>query len=280
MRNGGRESVALIGLAALALGSGGGCAPAARPSEKAAMPERKVWTAPDPATIPAGPFGDSVRLGLRIFEQTPKYAAAYAGNRLSCNDCHIQGGTEAYASPMVGLPGLFPMYNRRAKRVITLEERIQECFLRSENGSRLPYDGPEMTALVSYIQWLSQGQPAGQAFPGRGLVKLPELEGNAVRGAGIYRGQCAGCHGADGAGKPPILPALWGPDAYNTGAGMNQVAKMAAFVRHNMPQNHPGTLTPQEAYDVSAYVARKPHPRFQPHPPKPLPGARTRHRVS
>ena len=265
MKNRRLQNPALIGLAALVLGSGG-CTPAA-PSGAPAKPDRKQWTAPDPAKIPAGPFGDSVRLGLGIFEQTPKYAAAYVGNRLSCNDCHIQGGTAAHASPMVGLPGLFPMYNKRANRVISLEERIQECFLRSENGRRLPYDSPEMTALVSYMQWLSQGQTAGHPFPGRGLAKLPELQGNAARGEGLYRQQCAGCHGADGAGKPPILPALWGPDAYNTGAGMNQVAKMAAFVQRNMPQNHPGTLTPQEAYDVSAYVASRPHSRFQPDPP-------------
>jgi cytochrome c len=27
-----------------------------------------------------------------------------------------------------------------------------------------------------------------------------------------------------------------------------------AFVYHNMPQNHPGTLSAQEAYDVSAFI--------------------------
>jgi cytochrome c len=36
-----------------------------------------------------------------------------------------------------------------------------------------------------------------------------------------------------------ILPALWGLDAYNDGAGMNQVKKMAAFVIRNMLQNNP-----------------------------------------
>ena len=78
----------------------------------------------------------------------------------------------------------------------------------------------------------------------------------------LYLSKCATCHGADGAGKPPILPALWGPDSYNDGAGMNQVPKMAAFVQHNMPQNHPGVLTAQEAYDVSTFVAAKPHSPF------------------
>jgi thiosulfate dehydrogenase len=43
---------------------------------------------------------------------------------------------------------------------------------------------------------------------------------------------------------------------------MNQIAKMAAFVQHNMPQTDPDTLTPQEAYDVATYVHSKPHTAF------------------
>jgi thiosulfate dehydrogenase len=37
---------------------------------------------------------------------------------------------------------------------------------------------------------------------------------------------------------------------------------MAAFVQHNMPQNAPDTLTPQEAYDVATFVHSKPHSQF------------------
>ena len=236
-----------------------GCAPSA---PAASVAPSKVASVTDPATIPAGALGDSIRLGANVFNETPKYAAAYVGNRLSCVDCHIQGGTAAYASPMIGLPELFPMYNKRAGRIISLEERIQGCFRRSENGRALPSESREMIGLISYIQWLSRGQVSGKAFAGRGFVKLPDLKGDARSGAHIYSQNCAGCHGEDGAGKPPILPALWGPDSYNSGAGMNDVQKMAPFVQHNMPQNHPGTLTPQQAYDVAAYVATKPHTPF------------------
>lgn len=222
----------------------------------------KAWVAPDIATIPAGPLGDSIRLGMRVFNDTPKYAEKYVGNKMSCTHCHIDGGTVSKGMPMVGLPGIFPMYRDREKTVITFEERIQQCFQRSETGHRLPNDGPEMTGLVAYVQWLSKDQVTGRPFPGRGLVELPELNGDSANGSQIYTEQCAVCHGPEGSGKPPAVPALWGPDSYSDGAGMNQIPKMAAFVQHNMPQNQPDSLTPQEAYDVAAYIRSKPHTVF------------------
>jgi thiosulfate dehydrogenase len=119
-----------------------------------------------------------------------------------------------------------------------------------------------MTGLVAYTQWLSKDEVTGRPFPGRGLVNLPELTGDTAKGSKIYSEQCSVCHGADGAGKLPVAPALWGPNSYSDGAGMNQIPKMAAFVQHNMPQTAPGTLTPQEAYDVAAFVNSKPHTVF------------------
>jgi thiosulfate dehydrogenase len=222
----------------------------------------KTWTAPDPATIPEGPLGDSIRLGRRVFTDTPKNAAAYVGNKMSCGHCHIEGGTVAGGIPIVGVPGMFPVYRDREKEVVTFEERIEQCFQRSEHGHRVPNANPIMVGLVAYAQWLSKDQVTGHPFPGRGLVKLPELSGDPNRGSQIYEQQCALCHGADGAGKPNAVPAVWGPNAYDDGAGMNDVAKMAAFVQHNMPQTDPGSLTPQEAYDVASFINSKPHEKF------------------
>ena len=233
--------------------------PALLPSS---LPIPRTWTPPDVTKIPIGTSGESILLGMRIFQETPRYAPAYVGNKISCGNCHIQAGTVTGAMPLVGAPAWFPMYSDRAKRMISLEDRIQECVTRSENGSPLPHDSPEMRGLLSFFNWLGTSQPAGQPGPVRGLASLPDLQGDPVRGETVYMNQCTGCHGGDGAGVPPILPPLWGPGAYNDGAGMNQVKKMAAFVARNMPQNKPGTLTPQEAYDVSAYVASKPHPAY------------------
>ena len=194
--------------------------------------------------------------------RTPKYAAPYVGNKMSCSHCHIGAGTVPGGIPIVGVPGLFPMYRDREKEVVTYEERIEQCFQRSENGHRVPNNSPEMIALVAYSQWLSKDQVIGRPFPGRGLVTLPELNGDRERGSHIYNEQCALCHGAEGAGTPPAVPPVWGPDAFNQGAGMHNIAKMAAFVQHNMPMTSPGSLTPQQAYDVATYIHFMPHEPF------------------
>ncbi len=214
------------------------------------------------AEIESGGLPPLVHKGKLIFDETPKYAPGYVGNKLSCADCHLQSGTSGFSAPMIDMAGLFPMFNKRAGHMISLQGRIQECFARSEDGEPLPENSSEMHALVAYVDWLSRNGVKGKAFKGRGLVKLAELEGNPVAGKAIYAAQCATCHGVDGAGVPPVLPALWGNNSYNDGAGMNEPPKMAAFVIHNMPQNHPGTLTPQQAFDVATFIHTKPRPKF------------------
>ncbi|MGI8772979.1 MAG: hypothetical protein ACR2JE_16265, partial [Acidobacteriaceae bacterium] len=49
------------------------------------------------ANMPSGSEGEQIRKGKLIFDETPKYASAYVGNRLACSDCHIQSGTAAHA---------------------------------------------------------------------------------------------------------------------------------------------------------------------------------------
>ena len=43
---------------------------------------------------------------------------------------------------------------------------------------------------------------------------------------------------------------------------MNNPVKMAAFLVPNMPQNNPGSLTPQQAFDVAAFIHTMPRPKF------------------
>jgi thiosulfate dehydrogenase len=232
------------------------------PTVGAARAIEFAWQIPDPLAIPLDVKGESIRRGAQLFTLTPIYAPQYVRARLSCASCHAAAGIQPWAAPMVGAASAYPQFNNRAGRVISLRDRIEECVVRSENGDPLPPDSAEMQALVDYIEWLSQPQPGRAAFVGRGFVILPQLRGDARRGARVYAEQCAGCHGERGEGNAPLFPPLWGPDSFNDGAGMTDVAKMAAFVQQNMPQNRMGILSPQDAFDVAAFVHAQRRPQF------------------
>ena len=203
-----------------------------------------------------------IEFGRLLFNETPVYGSAYVKSRVSCSNCHVEGGIAPYGLPVVGSAQSFPMYSKRAGRAITLEDRIQECMTRSENGKPLGSDSREMKALFAYIGWLSEPHRDQEVFVGRGLEVLPAMLPDSKHGAAIYAAQCAGCHGVDGEGKRRPFPPLWGPNSFNDGAGMNGIEKMAAFVHANMPQNRKGVLSAQDAFDVAAYIHAQPRPAF------------------
>lgn len=222
--------------------------------------ERAPWW--PPRELPAGKAAEDVRRGALLFNETPLYAGSHVKAKLACASCHAEGGTQPLASPMVGVAATFPQFNERAGRVISLDDRIEECFVRSENGMPIAADGEEMRQIKAYIDWLSTERAGQRRFVGRGLVKLPELTPDPVHGQAIYAAQCAGCHGEQGQGHHLLAPPLWGAESFNDGAGMHGVKKMAAFVQHNMPQNRMGVLSPQDAYDVAGFVHQQTRPAF------------------
>lgn len=230
----------------------------------------RYWplSVPADSSIPAGPLGDSIKLGRDVVTNTQLVAKSYVGNGLNCTSCHLNGGTVAGASPFVGLWGVFPEYSARSASVEALQDRINDCFLRSMNGKALPVDSPEMLGVLSYIWWLSQGVPTGMSSNGRGFVSITAPSAaNAKDGEAIYAQKCAACHGVDGGGigKPEggyIFPPLWGAASFNIGAGMARLNTAAAFVQHKMPLGQGGTLTDQEAFDVAAFFTTQPRPGF------------------
>ena len=131
----------------------------------------------EPASSNAREQTALIHQGKLIFDETPKYASKYVGNKLSCNDCHIKDGTAPYAAPMIDLAGLFPMFNKRAGHVISLKNRLQECFSRSEAGSPPPSSTvPNLDCrFVTHINFLSRDEVKGKPSPWRALVKLSRI---------------------------------------------------------------------------------------------------------
>ena len=102
---------------------------------------------------------------------------------------------------------------------------------------------------------------------GRGVGSMDrKLVPNAINGKQVYAAKCASCHGAEGlglkAGAGYAFPPLWGKDSFNDGAGMARTYTAAGFVKHNMPLGQGGSLSDQDALDVSEYFTHKPRPVY------------------
>ena len=203
----------------------------------------------------------SVRRGRALLKYTRDSLPEHVGANLSCSNCHVADGTQRDAMPLVGSYARFPQYRGRSGKVDVIEDRINDCFLRSMNGRALDPRGRDMRDIVAYLAFLSTGIPVGGEMEGQGLRLLLPLEGDAQRGSAVFTSTCARCHGATGAGTA-IAPPLWGPKSYNVGAGMARINTAASFIHDLMPLDRAQQLTPQQAYDVATYVNTRPRPDF------------------
>ncbi len=226
-----------------------------------ADPKDKFFVPPRVVDIPDSGYGDLVRRGRDIFVDTQRYAKRYVGNGLNCVDCHVSEGRKPHAAPLWAAYNIYPLYRGKNLRVNTFTERLQECFRFSMDGLAPTPDSPEIQALSAYAQWLSTNVPTRKVMAGRGFpgVKAP-LEPSPDRGKVIYEYQCAVCHGRNGEGVKKAhgpgyqFPPLWGWQSYSEGAGMNKLRTAAGFIKFNMPPGKGGSLSDQEAIDVSFYL--------------------------
>lgn len=251
-----------------------------KPGERVEIPRPKTshWQpraqnpdrfAPPPVTaLPAQPQERRmVLLGERIFAQTPKYAAKYVGNQMSCRNCHLTLGRDAASAPMWAAVPQYPKYRGKNKRVNTFIMRTQGCFRYSEDGKPPPASSDVMVALITYMHWMASGLPVGIKPEASGYPKLaaPGKAPSRERGKAVYASDCALCHGPSGQGHvvdgSRVFPPLWGALSYNWGAGMHRVNTAAAFIHANMPLGARRTLSIQAAWDVAAWINSHPRPQ-------------------
>lgn len=221
----------------------------------------RTWKPPAESQIPNDSLGASIRRGLALVTNTTDSLPGYAPGKINCTSCHLDGGRNVEAAPLTGSHARFPKYMDRTGAVITLADRVNYCFTRSLAGTQLPGTSREMEDILAYIAFISQDVPTGAKTPGDdGLIKMAAFEGDTARGAAQFAKTYVVCHGADGQGGVGQIPALWGPKSYSVGASMAREERAASFIWHNMPLGQGKTLTPQQAYDVSAYINSHPRP--------------------
>jgi len=226
-----------------------------------------AWRPPTLAEVPGDSLGDAIRRGRALVLATADSLPRFVGSNLSCTSCHLDEGRRGSAAPLTGAFARYPRYIDRTGAVVSMQERINYCMTRSLAGRRLPNESREMQAILAYLAFMSRGVPIGSHVAVESMPRMPSGVGDTVRGAEVYSGVCARCHGADGAGLTDVptlpgakVPALWGAKSFSIGASMARQERAASFIRYNMPFDTPGTLTDRQAYDVAAYITSKPRP--------------------
>src|SRR5262249_52769022 len=205
--------------------------------------------------VPQNPLADQsratsrlskdIRWGYKLFTDTPHEARQYAPGKMSCSNCHLNAGQRERSLPLVGVAGMFPEYNRRSGRLYSLNDRIVDCFMRSENATGAVEDespsttSPEVLALSAYITWIARGSEVGKnpAWRGQNVIEashlIPVEKLDPRRGEALFIEHCTNCHGEDGQGvaigdKKP--GPLWGPDSWNDGAGAARIYTLAGII--------------------------------------------------
>ncbi len=186
----------------------------------------------DTSKYPTGELGRMVQLGEDIMNHTYSHPLTkeMVGNRLNCKSCHLTGidgkpGTAPGIGTFIGTAAAFPAYSKREKTVQSLQDRINNCFMRSMNGKRPVIDTEAGIAMAAYMTWLSRGLP---------------VEMDEKRPCGLYNS------------------ARWAKNVKK----FAQIQRGAAWVQSNMPLGQGETLTDQEAADVMLYVNAQPRADF------------------
>jgi thiosulfate dehydrogenase len=274
-----RRPILAAALALAVLSPAAAQAPAAIAPRAPAPP---AWDVPDIEALPDNEQSRQIQAGSDLINKTYSLigplvedpAKRFAGNNLACKSCHLDDGTKKFGLPLWGLTHVYPQYDARSGRTISLADRVNACMTRSMNGRPLPEDAPEMKAMLAYLDFLSVGLQPGQRLDGYGAGAMPEMARAAdpQRGLGIYQEHCLRCHGTNGEGVKRsftptdlgyVTPPLWGPDTFNVGAGMKQLGVAANFTHNNMPNgvsyDFP-RLSVEDSWDVAAYIVSQQHP--------------------
>ncbi|TMI81696.1 MAG: c-type cytochrome [Bacteroidetes bacterium] len=235
------------------------------------------WQAPDINALPNDEEANRIRYGRELMVNTalffgPKGKLGAITNGMNCQNCHVDGGTVAFAGCFSAVASTYPRYRERSGRIESIEFRINDCMLRSLNGHAIDSSGSEMKAMVAYLKWLGKDVPKNKKPKGAGLEDLAFLgrAANPDKGKAVFASKCVSCHGDNGQGLLNhdssfyLYPPLWGPNSFNVSAGLYRISRLASFVKNNMPFGQASHDAPQlrddEAWDVAAYVLSQPRP--------------------
>lgn len=117
----------------------------------------------------------------------------------ACDSCHsgipaTESGDKPFTNSWRSAAARYPAYDQTLKRVLTLEQRINQCRTRYQDQKAFEWESPELLALTTFVARQSKGIPIN-------VVQTSLNQQSLARGAAYYhqrKGQlnlaCRHCH--------------------------------------------------------------------------------------
>jgi len=107
----------------------------------------------------------------------------------SCADCHDDA-----AKSMRGVAARYPVYDERAKKLVNLEGRINECRVERQKAEPLRYESDALLSLTAFVANQSRGMPVQASIAGPARAHFEAGRANYVARQGQLNLSCAQCH--------------------------------------------------------------------------------------
>ncbi len=108
----------------------------------------------------ADPLTQAVDEGKILFTHQ-----TFGGTGATCEQCHHDAGRGSTVTPdgrihpaIVGAAALFPRFNLKVRKIITLEDQVRRCVAGGLRGTPPAYDSAAMRSMIAYLTSLSQGK--------------------------------------------------------------------------------------------------------------------------
>jgi L-cysteine S-thiosulfotransferase len=166
---------------------------------------RVLPTLPDGEPLPPTVTADGSDAALpAVLERGRALWTRKFGDKRSLSGCFPNGGRRIAA--------LYPQYDARVKRVVTLEMAINQCLKAHREALFDPLDPDTMGAVIAYVRSLSDGQKVAVKLPQAAQPRFEEGRRLYFTRMGQRNFACASCHN-QAAGKrygTQVLPPLAG----------------------------------------------------------------------
>ncbi len=109
--------------------------------------------------------GDPLQSAIQDGKQAFSHET-FGGKGKTCDACHSNDGVGPGKLPngkaipsLSNAAAIFPRFNPKAKKVVTLEDQIRACVKNALQGTPPEAGNEKLTNIAAYITSLSQGKP-------------------------------------------------------------------------------------------------------------------------